>query len=706
MGGKTFFRTDWLPAYEPERLALWSPVALGIGIGIYFALPFEPPWLAPALGLLLATVAVVRARGDGRMRLVFSVFLGFASACLSPHVYGTPMLDWPMGPLRVSGRVAEVELQENGAERLVLENPTIPNRAPEETPHRLRLKLKPNLVQKAGDVQPGDRFSAVAKLMPFSDPLVPEGFDFRRNAYFQGLGATGYAMGKIERQPPDAEAPRIDRLTDGFNRLRQEMRTLILDHLSGDRAGMAAIFLTGNKALLSAETADAMRAIGLAHLLAIAGLHVGLVAGIVFALVRGGLALWPTLALRWPIKKTAALCALAAIAFYTLQVGAPVPTRRSFLMVGLALIGVMVDRVTFSVRTITLAAFVLLLIGPHLLLNPGFQLSFAAVLGLISVGEATRERQREAASSPDQRSWSQRFWRATRELAGMSFVALAATFPYSLYHFQEGGLYSVLSNTLAIPLTSFLIMPLCVFVDLLWPFGLAWIPLRLLDLGFGALIALAHKIGALPGAHALLPPLPLGWMLAATAGGLWFCLTRGRRRLWGIPVYALSLALGLLTFDPPAVLVSADGHTVGWRDDDGLHVTTLDRRVDPFLTEIWRHRLSLPPDAMHNDLDAVLACTPEVCVKNFDLLTLAWLRTPDALLSRCAQGTTLILNPHNDEICPQGSLVWTYERFTKQGAMALWPSKDGFRIETARPALGTRPWSLRPGASNEPFQTP
>jgi competence protein ComEC len=685
---------SWLQGLEYERLSLWSPVALGTGIGFYFALDFEPDWRIAALLAAGVGFLTLLLRRHIVAKLVFFVFLGFFLACCARFFYGTPMLDWPIGPVEVSGRVAAVE-QHKGGQRILLQDPTIERMEPGQGPERIRVTLAPYLKKKTGDLYPGQHFEGLAKLFPLSEPLVPDGFDFRENAYFQGIGATGYVMGKIKTDAVEI-AP-----TDFSLRLaalRQDLKTEIQKNLQGDRAGLATIFLTGDKSWLSEETTEAMRAVGLAHLLAIAGLHVGLVAGIVFFLSRALFALSATLALRFPIKKAAAFCALIAISFYTLQVGAPVPTRRAFIMTGLVLFGVMIDRVALSVRTIAMAAFVILFFWPQMLLSPGFQLSFAAVLGLISVGEMRSELRDPM---PKKRGIAGQFLHYIQALVGMSVVAMLATFPFSLFHFQEGGLYSVLANSLAIPLTAFWLMPLCVFVDLLWPFGLQGLPLRLLDPGLGLLIGLSHKIGSFPEARAVLPPLSVFWMLVATFGGLFFCLAQGRKRWAGLAVLFLGVGIGALTGLRPDVYVASDGRTVGWikKDPPALYVTSLEERKNNFLLSYWAHQAGMDDEAIRTldtGSEGDLACTEEKCVWQGKEKKIAWLKKSAAMKQLCAESYDLILNPLDDEACPHDpkTQVRTFESFYKQGALGLFVSKAGIRIETVRKAPALRPWSV------------
>ncbi|MDD5586013.1 MAG: ComEC/Rec2 family competence protein [Alphaproteobacteria bacterium] len=690
---------------ERPRLFLWTPVVMGVGIGLYFSWPDEPN-LAVAIGMALATGIILAVmRGHVAARAVFLVFLGFALAASASRVYGTPLLDWPTRASVIEGTIADVEQHKSGR-RLLLENLTIEHLPDHRKPRRIRMVMPRRLDKQAPDIRPGQHLQALAKLMPLSEPMTPDGFDFRRNAFFQGIGATGYLLGRIrvtESGAQDASGYRV-----WFAQLRQNIQAVVKQAMTGDRAGLAIILLTGDKTFLSPETTAAMRGIGLAHLLAIAGLHIGLVAGAVFFLSRALMALFPALALRFPIKKWAAALALSSICFYTLLVGAPVPTRRALVMTGIVLIAVMLDRISVSLRTLALAAFVILLLWPQMLLHPAFQLSFAAVLGLISVGEWTRRRGWRL--FPEREGWVWNVLRHIVELAGMSVVATLATLPFCLYHFQEAEVYSVLANTLAIPLTSFWLMPVCVFVILLWPFGLAAWPLKLLDPGVGILIGLSHKIAGLPGAHYSPPPMPVWLLLAATGGALVFCLMSGRRRWVGLPVMLIAIALDF--FQPrPSAFLAPKGEQAGWwrRETAELLITSYDK-PDKYLAGYWGERYGYKEDNIRyvqaEEDEPPLSCDASRCVWREGSQSVAWLADAEALPRECAAGHVLLVNFRNYEGCGGSSTaVLTKASFRQHGAHAIYSTGNGLEIRHAREDRARRPWSVgwRPKKKNGGF---
>ncbi|MDD3288583.1 MAG: ComEC/Rec2 family competence protein [Alphaproteobacteria bacterium] len=677
---------------ESPRLFLWTPVVLGVGIGYYFGWPFEPDIFFSAFATLLAGVGAFFARKSLSAKALFLVLLGFTLMCGASRIYGTPVLDRQYGPVLVEGSIVDIEQHRSG-KRLLLDDLNIDKLQPERTPRRIHLVLSERAARQENldALRPGMRVSAIAQLLPLSEPLSPGGFDFRRNGFFRGIGATGYVMGKFMAEKNVAQE---NEPTVLINQLRQNLQKEIKRTLSGDQAGLAAIFLTGDKTFLSPETAEAMRAVGLAHLLAIAGLHIGLVAGFTFFLFRGLFAMFPALVLRFNMKKVSALLALAAITFYMLQVGAPVPTRRALLMTGLVLVGVMFDRVSVSLRTVAMAALIILLIWPYLMINPGFQLSFAAVIGIISMHEWGRRK--GWAVFPDRQGWLWSFSRHAVSLAVMSFVATIATLPLCLYHFQEAGIYSMLANTLAIPLTSFYIMPLCVFVDILWPFGLASWPLLLLEPGINLLIGISQNIADLPGAYYTPPPMSVGLLIAATLGGLAFCFMINRLRWAGLAVMLVSIALTFMS-PRPSILISPDGHEIGWKNNASLRLTIIsDEKPDDFLAEYWSHLLGSGKDNLEfTNSNPDLNCDDMGCVWKGGAQTIAWVKDPAIMNEECAMNHALIINPQSDLVCPGGTpAVISRATIKERGAQAIYINGDALRIKSERNGEALRPWSV------------
>jgi competence protein ComEC len=488
---------------ERERWFLWLPVALGTGVAVYFALPIEPPVWLGATGLLVAAVLLLWAwwrlppedfHGYAPALLgVLVVMLGFAAASWRTHLVGAPVLE-RRGAYELEAMVLLVEERIRG-QRLLLGEPAIEGLERHATPAQIRVSTR----SPEPAFEPGDRVRVRALLMPPSPPVEPGGFDFARHAYFQRLGAVGYALSA----PELLSAAEQRGWSLGIAALRQSIAERITRAVPGAAGAIGVALLTGLRGALPDQIWDEWAVAGIAHLLSISGLHLALVAGTLFFAVRIALALAPPLALRLPTKKVAALIALFGAFGYLLISGAPVPTQRAFAMTALGLVAIMADRNPFSMRLVAWAAMVVLLLQPESLLGASFQMSFGAVVALIAVYETGVARRPADAGGLD--------WRLLMYVGGIALttlVASAATTPFSIHHFSRFPTYGIVTNLIAVPLTGIWIMPSGMLGLLLIPVGLDGPCFVLMGHAIELIIAAAAFVAALPLAQALAPARP------------------------------------------------------------------------------------------------------------------------------------------------------------------------------------------------------
>src|SRR5215470_4989836 len=363
-------------AAERDRWFLWLPVFLGTGIGLYFSLTVEPPlWLAlvlAAFAILVVAIARWRERGIAAALAIAAVALGFSAARIETWAVAAPVLERPTGRVIVEGRVVDAEPLPAGR-RIVLEPRRIGALPQDMLPARVRITLR----DREGVAIPGEGVAMRALLYPPAGPAMPGAYDFQRRAYFDRLGAVGYAQGSLH--PLEGEPPATWR--SWLAALRADMSERIMAALPGRTGGIAAAIITGETHAIPEADAQAFRDAGLAHILVIAGLHMGLVAGLAFFAVRTGLALVPWVALRFNTKKGAAVAALLVTFGYMLLSGATVSSRRSFIMTTLVLLAILLDRMSVSARALAWAALAIMLANPYAVTTATFQMSFAAVAG-------------------------------------------------------------------------------------------------------------------------------------------------------------------------------------------------------------------------------------------------------------------------------------------------------------------------------------
>jgi competence protein ComEC len=544
---------------ERDRWILWAPVALAAGIALYFSLPAEPPFWVMIVLPLAAAVPLIRWRRP----LLIGLFLiagGFSAAEYRTFSVAAPVLDQPSGMFYLSGHVLAVEPVEQG-QRVLLDHlsggPLYRVKL-----DRVRLRLRADYT-----LRPGQEITLRASLMPPPAPSVPGGYDFTRAAWFEKIGAVGYAMGRPQIKTDVAEAGwRI-----GLGRLRQKLTARIVGSIDKEGIGVvAAALITGQRGPVPPEILQSYRDAGLAHILVIAGMHLSMVAGLVLVVLRGFLAAIPPIALRYPIHKWTACGALAVTFGYLLISGFPVPTQRAFIMISTLLLAILIDRQPVSLRSISLAAMAVLLIQPEALMGPSFQLSFAAVYGLICGYEAlgpALARWRESA-----KSWWQMPLLYVGGILITTQIAGTATAFYSLFHFNRYAVYGLLGNALAVPLVGFWVMPAALLAFCLMPFGLDAYGWRLMGAGLEQVTRIAVWVSHLPGATVNVPAMPSLALVLFSLGAAWLLLWRTRWRLYGLSGMAAALAVSLL-HRPPDLLIDPTGKLVAFREADGhLHL--------------------------------------------------------------------------------------------------------------------------------------
>ncbi|HTH97888.1 MAG TPA: ComEC/Rec2 family competence protein [Stellaceae bacterium] len=680
---------------EQERWALWLPVGIGTGVATYFALLAEPPpWLGPVATLvLMVAVWLAGRRGWMRGRLLaigaLSLTLGFAAAQIETWRAAAPVLPGRLGPVAFAGHVVNLEILTNG-QRVTIAPQSIGDLTSEQLPRFIRLRIgRMDVPPEAGDLVEG-----TAMLLPPAAPDMPEGYDFQRQAYFQGLGAVGAAVGPIVVWP----AARGRGIQGFIARWRAAMTERIQKALPGTEGGVASALVTGEKGAIPPDVAQDFRDAGLAHLLVIAGLHMTLVTGCAFFLLRGGLALVPRVALRYPIKKWAASTALALACLYLIISGSAVPTQRAFTMCALALLAILYDRIPFSLNAVCWAASLVLLVQPVALTGGSFQMSFSAVICLIAFYESYGRR---FGTALEPGPWSG-FWRHIIGIAITTVVVTIGTAPFAIYHFSRFPVYSVLGNVLAVPVSAFWIMPWALVGCLLMPFGLEGLGLTPMGWGIVLVEHIAHWTAHLPGGVAVLPAMP-GWAIAAVAlGGLWWALWLRSWRWWGLLLVLAGMA-SLLLVRPPDILISDDGRLAAIHSGHRYWFTSM--RGNRFAREIWMEADGAPkPQALPQQgraelRDGALLCADGICrgrIAGQEIVVIT--HTPTQPRS-CPTEADLIIVTLRRMPCEMAGALFDPARAAVSGAQAIWLDNVP-TIAAARALRGRRPWVGAPETFN------
>jgi competence protein ComEC len=585
-------------ARERGRFFNWLPVGLAFGIGFYFWADAEPEiWVGPTASAVSAGLAALCWRFN-LLRITFlfllAVSVGFAGAEWRSIRVKAPQLEWQQWSREVTGTIAQISEKTDQNSKVLLENLSIAGLPQANTPKRISVSLRANAATltpdalKSDALKAGDVISVKATLMPPGPPTIPGGFDYARQAYFAGIGAVGYAIApavKVGQRVAFAQ-PWLQRFSYGLERLRNQVSSTFRTEIPGAEGGLAAALTTGIRDGIPKDVVVNMRNSGLAHLLAIAGLHLSMVAGLIFFVSRAALASVPALALNYPIKKwAAALAGLVALGYLLLS-GASLPTIRAFLMGGLVFAAILLDRNPISMRLLTLAAVFILIIKPEALLSVSFQMSFAAVMALIAVYEGLH--------MPMTRLQADRgrvVGLLIRALTGVSFICLTtviatvATGPFSVYHFNQLALYGVLGNVLAVPLTGLWILPWAIVAIILMPFHLEWLAMAPLAWGTKLLVLIAARVSALPHAVALLPGFSLTALGVMAFGGVWLCLWRSPVRWAGVLMVAGGV---MMAWNPPRpdILIDDRGKLMAVIGQNGQYLVS-NLRSDKYARAIW-----------------------------------------------------------------------------------------------------------------------
>lgn len=679
---------DWSAA-ETGRLALWAPVAIGAGAGAYFALKVEPPlWLG--LLLIAASAALWRRAGD-RWRMwasaLFFLSLGFAAAECRSAVVKAPVISRELSPREVTGRLLSVE-EAPDSRRLLIAVSSIDRVETASLPRRIRVTWR----RKDFGVLPGDMIRLRAGLSPPGAPVAPGAYDFARAAFFERIGAVGFVVSAPQRIE-GAPRPLGARIAAGVERARLTLARRIFEKAHSEGGAIVAAVVTGKRGEISERAEAALRDAGLAHLLAISGLHMGLATGLIFFSLRLGLALVEPLALRYPIKKWAAAAALLSGFCYLLLSGGGWSARRAFIMSSIIFIAILADRRALSLRNVAVAATIILLMNPEAVLHPGFQMSFAAVTALIAAYEWASSR-----ADPN-RSFSlfAKVKRYAVGLAATDTVAALATSPYSFFHFHRAALYGLAANVTSVPIMGFLVMPAAIGALILMPFGLDGFMWRVSAAGVEAILAISEKVASQPGAIATTGAWPVSALVILTLGGLWLCLQKALWRVGGL--IALPVAFMLIAdVTPPAIFVTDDGENAGVVIEEGEGAIALvNPRRDKFSARVWKEYAGLDAErAETRKLKDVATCDALGCAMTLKGKSVAFSENPMGLAEDCARADIVIA------LYPVDGSTWSDCRARlidrrsawMRGAHAVWIGNDGeIRIRTVNGIRGERPWS-------------
>ncbi len=666
---KTCFYADF------HRWPLWAPVFLGIGICLYFSLPVEPPlyWLFIGFGIFFISLIQVRLQFLRLLILGFGfIILGFSISFLRTTLLKTEMLQYPLKPLIIESIVSQVELKPTKKgdfyQKLILTN--LKADTPETLPEKVRITMK----GKRERLWPGQVIRLKVKLNPIPEPSLPGEFDFRRQAYFSGIGATGFAL-----SPPEVIGNTFS-WNLAFEKRREKLTAYFIENMKPPHGAIAAALITGDKAAIPDNIREEFVQSGLAHILAISGLHLSIIAGVVFMVIRKGISIIPTICLRYSSKKIAALGTILMTFVYLILSGFGIPAQRAFIMISLVMGAIILDRTALSIRTVALAAFLILFFLPEALLGPSFQLSFSAVIALITGHETWKN---------PMVKWMINGGKIRKVLAYVgglaftSFLATLATLPFTIYLFHRFSLHAIEANLVAVPLTSLFIMPAAFLTCLLSPLGIGDTCLWAFETSIEMLLKIASLVSSWCGSNIWVARPPLYAFVLVIVGSLWLSIWQQSWRRWGLVPLLCGFLLAFKS-DLPHLLVDGNGKLVGLFDKGTLYVSSL--RKGKFTAENWKKYLAA------KDVKS-MPCENGVCKMLFQNKPIVVSYEQDN--QPCVKSALLIYLEPKQKACSDAFHEVDWYSIWRAGGFILWLKENQPMIETVRNYQGKRPWTRK-----------
>jgi ComEC/Rec2-related protein len=673
------------------------PVMLGTGALAYYGLDHEPGWQVIVSVLLTALIAAVLLP-TGRVPRMVAAALALICAGMVLAKFEVWRLDTVMNgsavTTRVTGTIVSIEHQASGRIRLTLDVIATERPSLRYAPGRIRASARTVPME----LRPGDVVNGVVRMFPASGPVRPGGYDFAFMNYFSGIGASGFFMGdpqRVEEAPQRALAARIEAL-------RLALAERVRSHIAGPEGEIAATLTAGMRSAIPEDAAEALRRTGLAHILAISGLHMGLVAGTVMIGLRTAFALFPGFSSRYPTKKYAAFLALLACAFYLLLSGGAVAAQRSFIMLAVMLAALLFDRAALTLRNLAIAATIVIVTSPHEVVGPSFQMSFAATAVLIGAYAIwSRRREGQDHQATQQRGLGSRFLRMCMlfvvGLAATSLLAGLATTLYGVHHFHRVSPHALQVNLLAMPLVTLLVMPAAVIGVLLMPLGLEGVAFQVMGWGVAQVLAIAtwfsdrspiDAVGAIPPSAVLVLTIAL---IAMTL----FATTA--MRLLAVPL-ALTGLMMLFARDLPDVLVSEDGRLVAVHDAQGALAVNR-TRPNAFTIQNWL--MAQGASRMHAPTAEAeplghFSCAEGTCRLMRSAATIVHVEKAVDALRYCTSASVIVIeDPVAGNPCRTGrAAVLPARTLALEGSAMLWldPASGWVRKIEHSIAQPLRPW--------------
>ena len=672
------------------------PVFFGIGIYCYFALTQEPNWAITGAILTLGLGALLI---DNKSALslvisgaVFWTALGFTISKIRTTYIASPTIQKKTNIISVYGWVETIEKRQPTGVRINLHVHNIKTKkeetySPQNTPKRVRIAIN----QKNIKIKIAQFVRLKAILHPPPQPVWPGGFDYGRSLWFSQIGGVGFSISKPQNERTKTELPFSLKIQKNIQTLRRNISTLIKSHLPKRYAALVIALITGDRSEIAPEDLKALRESGLAHILAISGLHMAIMAGTLFWLIRYLLAAIPSIALRYPIKKIAALIALFGGAYYLLLSGAAISTQRAYVMISIMLIAIILNRSAITLRNVALAALVIMIIRPESLNEVGFQMSFAAATGLVAIYEMmARERELKKMSGEIITPSFTIFPQYLKGIISTTLIASIAVAPFAAYHFNKLSQFSLLGNILAMPIVGLIIMPMVLLVLISLPFGLQSWPLKIMEYGLETMMNIAEFVSKLPYATQPIRQIPDISIILMVLGGLWLSIWLQTWRYYGLFLIAIGLAMSPM-LRLPDILVDRDGKILAIHKDNG-ELATPNLRAGKFSLSKWMQIYGDVRPLKQAKKNNIFRCDLQACAAKTKGYLVSYIKHPSAIQQDCRNSEIIITKLRVKQNCPSAKILIDQKQLEWSGAHAIYLYKNKIKVRTVQNERRNRPW--------------
>jgi len=541
-----------------------APIFLGLGIWIYFTIAFEPILSVLIATLIVAILAIYKFKSRGALfHSTVITALVLAGMTAAQWQVKRAQMEVPSTQItsKIQGLVLSVDKNTRGSPRYLIRPTYIEKLQGHKLPKRIRLST----LKKYKKFRPGDTISGLTRLSPLSGPAYPGGYDFAFFAWFKGHAMSGFFMGEPNKSDLPIITSKLEKINIVIANLRASVGQRVRAGIKGEPGDLAVALITGDRSGLSRKTQESLRKSGLAHILAISGLHMALVTLTMVWLVRSVLLLIPELSNKYPIKKWAIGIGFLIATFYLFLSGNAIATQRAWIMISIMMLASLLDRPAITIRSVAVAAFIILLLFPASLFSPGFQMSFAAVVALVSIYRIwTKYQQNKMNIRKDRGLILNTIGSTIRYGVGLSFTSLiagTATAFFAAWHFHRIAPLGFIANLGAMPIVSVLVMPLALASVLLMPYGLESVTLVPLGLAIEAVVWVSEKTNSIPiNFNTGIQPKSMLFASLTILGTA--LLPIGKLRYFSIVPIFIFIFITTQTIQIPHLLIAQDGRTI------------------------------------------------------------------------------------------------------------------------------------------------